>query len=470
MAVGGVSATGGAAATGGVTTNGGLSTAGGTSTLTSSAAGGLATAQGGATPSGGTVGLGGANTVAGSPSQGGNQGTAGTGAAGGVTSTTTWACAGAVVTPAQLGQVNISFLLDKSASMGYQSSASGYWDNCAERWNPVVDTLNSFFAQANSSRLYASLTFVPADGNAVNTNSSGDPTISGTICDPNSYSSSAGLKVPLTLLDAAGRQMFEDLLCDCAYGTTPPKTTCIVPAGGTPTRAALVGTLDYAATVAKDNPASKTVIVMITDGEPSFYCGGKATGDVCNSCDDLTNGCYTNGTGCTDQVTEIDKITAVIQGASGVGGTNPKSIFVVGVGTDLNNSTAFDDWSTASGNQGIDLRNMTGASAASALLQSIESIRSASFSCAFDLPMPNNGTVNPLATNVYYIDGSGSGAYLTRTSDGTSNTCAANTKSWYFDNPNQPKQIQLCPTACSALQQDAKATLQVEYGCATVTQ
>ncbi len=72
-------------------------------------------------------------------------------------------CAADVV-PAQLTQVNILILLDKSGSMGYQNSTAGSWDNCATRWNPVVDTLNAFFSDPNSSRLYASLSFLPADG------------------------------------------------------------------------------------------------------------------------------------------------------------------------------------------------------------------------------------------------------------------------------------------------------------------
>ena len=332
-------------------------------------------------------------------------------------------CAGDVA-QAQLTQVNILFLLDKSGSMGYQNNATaGTWDNCAERWNPVVDTLNQFFTQPDSGRIYASLSFLPADGD--NT----------TICNPTSYSSgsTASLKVPLTLLNATGRLKFQAFLCDCANGTAPSSNTCIVPAGGTPTRPALQGTMDYASTIAGKYPGSITVIVLITDGDPSFYCAGSAPGGVCNSCDDLTNGCSTSGTNCTDQQTEIDKITAIIQAFSGTSGSNPNSVYIVGVGADLSSSSAFEDWSNASGNQGIDLRNLSGSDAATKLMNSLQAIRKTSLKCNFSVPVPNGGSqVDASKTFVYYSStATGKGQYINQTSDGTANTCKTTEYDFY---------------------------------------
>ena len=348
---------------------------------------------------------------------------------------------------AQLTQVNILVLLDKSGSMGYQHGGAGDWDNCADRWNPVVQTLKAFFGQSDSSRLYASLSFLPADGG--NT----------AMCDPKTYLKTDALKVKLTLLDDAGRQKFQDRLCDCV-DNQPATGTCILPAGGTPTRPALQGTIDYMGTVNKTYPDSKSVIVLITDGEPSFACQNSAGAtQVCNSCEDLTNGCLTDSTSCLDHDTEIQRISAVIQSAPA------KSIYVVGVGTNLSDST-LSDWSDASGNLPVDLRSLDGPAAALKLMDTLQSIRSSSISCEFILPKTNiTGTIDPDKTFVYYTPGSGAAVYLAKTADGTAATCSSSAKTWYFDNPKMPTKIDLCTTACDALQADSKGSLSVEYGC-----
>ncbi len=369
-------------------------------------------------------------------------------------------CAGDQV-DAQLTQVNILFLLDKSGSMGFQNSvAAGTWDNCADRWNPVESTLLNFFQQPDSGRLYASLSFLPADGD--NT----------AICSTTTYSSgSAALKVPLTLLDANGQQKFASKLCPCANGSAPSSSSCIVPSGGTPTRPALSGTIKYKGTVDSNYPDSKTVIVLITDGEPSFACTNSAGAtQVCNSCDDLTNGCLSDATKCLAQTDEVDKIRDVILANQQ---TVPLSttikpyypIYVVGVGTNLSDTT-LSEWATASHNDAIDLRSLSGSEAAAVLMAKLQSIRASSISCEFAVPKPKSGdNIDPSKTFVHYTDGSGNGIYLAMTADGTSSTCSTSAKTWYFDKPTLPTKITLCPTACDALQQDPKGFIQVEYGC-----
>ncbi len=272
--------------------------------------------------------------------------------------------------------------------------------------------------------------------------------------------------MPLTPLDDAGRQKFLAKLCDCASGVSPSSSACLVPAGGTPTRPALQGTIGYAATVATTYPNSKTVIVFITDGEPSFACTNSAGSvQTCNSCEDLTNGCLSDPSQCLDQQTEIDGITAVIQVASAA---NPNSIYVTGVGSDLDDYT-LSDWAAASGNDALDLRNLSGAGVAATLMAKLQSIRSLSISCAFDLPLPVSGTsINPNLVNVNYTAGDGTASYLPRTRDGSASGCSVSVNNWYFDNPTTPKKLQLCPSTCSALQQDSEGLLRVQYGCQTL--
>ncbi len=116
------------------------------------------------------------------------------------------------------------------------------------------------------------------------------------MCNPTNYMSSAGLKVPLTELNANGRQQFQSMLCDCSSTSPAPSATCIIPAGGTPTRPALQGTISYQASIAQKYPGSKTVIVLITDGDPVFgWLDPTGTYRTFYSCDDLTDGCETAG-------------------------------------------------------------------------------------------------------------------------------------------------------------------------------
>jgi len=292
------------------------------------------------------------------------------------------------------------------------------------------------------------------------------------MCTVKNYSSSSALKVPLTLLDDTGRAKFTAKLCDCS-GTTAEAAGCIVPSGGTPTLAALQGTIDYAATKQAQYPDSKTVIVFLTDGEPGFGFtppGGTVQQHL-YSCDDLPtkgsswpNGsnCVNDSTVCTTPDDEVQKVSLVIQKAPA------GSIYVAGVGTDLSAQT-LDTWATASGNDAINLLNMTGAEAGAALMARLESIRKSSIKCVF--PMPTSTTGNSIApdkTNVSYQPGTGKASFLFRTADGTISSCGSATNSWYFDDPKVPTTITLCPSTCDSLQSDPNGKIQLVFGCDVV--
>lgn len=419
---------------------------------------GCSSNTGGGTPPGQTTGNVGANGGAGNSTSGNGGSGNGFGFfSGGTSGASTSApdpdaattCASDTV-PAQLTQVNILFLLDKSGSMG--DDPNGQWANAATRWNPVVETLDAFFTSPTSTGIYASLSFLPADGG--NT----------TICNVASYESgTASIKVPLTQLTTAGSQLFLKRLCD---PTQPLAATCIVPAGGTPTRPALQGTIDYAATIQQKYPQSKTVIVFLTDGEPGFgyVPAGSSTAILLNSCDDLTatNGCIATigttypGPPCVQASDEVTKVAAVIASAP------PNSIYLFGVG-DLTTGT-MDQWAAASGNPAVALQGLNGADAAAALKSALDSIRTTYLNCNIPIPTSKTGApVDPSKVNVNYINGSG-----TTTALGRSDGCSSVKPSWQYDSPTSPTQIQLCPTACSTAQQDPNGKVQVVLGCSTI--
>ncbi len=360
------------------------------------------------------------------------------------------ACA-ADSTPAQLTRVNILFLLDKSGSMG-----NDVGPNAAQRWNPVVTTLDSFFSDQKSVGIYASLSFLPADGDIYSA------------CAVASYSSgTSSIKVPLTLLDATGRQTFLSRLCDPSLPQTPP---CIVPAGGTPTLSALQGTIQYAAKVAQLNPGSKTVIVFLTDGEPGFGYSYNGAVQLLYSCADLppkgctaTCGGCVDGVGCTSGDAEVAKVSAVIGTAAAVIGTAPANpIYLFGVG-DLTAST-MDQWASASGNAAVALQGLSGAQAASTLKAALEAIRTSSISCNLDIPVPKGGgSADINQVNVSYINGAGN-----RVPVGKDVGCTHTQQyGWQYDNPTSPTKIQLCTSTCTMAQQDPNGKIQVLLGCPT---
>ena len=481
-ATGGTSHTGGTSATpatGGATSGGGATATGGTSAIATTATGGT-TSGGGATATGGSA-LGGATATGGTSAlgstlaTGGVHATGGTGAiatsatsgatsGGGATATGgTSALGGATATggsgamtcatethPVSLSRLNLVFLLDKSGSMG--DDPNGAWQNATMRWDPVVETLDAFLTDPSSNGTYASLSIMPPT-----------PSNNASMCDVTSYETGdTSIKVPLTLLDDPGKQQFLSLLCDPSF---PPGPSCIVPSGGTPTRVALEGTLQYAASIRQQYPGGNTVVVLLTDGEPGFGYYNPSNSQVYGlySCDDLTNGCTANPSvspPCTTIEGEVATVAAFIRSAPA------KSVFLVGVG-DLSAST-MDQWASASGNPAIALQDMSASQAAAALSAALQSIRSLPSNCSVQLPMPSGGqAVNPAKVNMI-LNANGTSQTLGRTRDGTSATCNTTTLGWYFDNPSVPTQINLCPTTCNAVRQSS-GSVDVVYGCATVT-
>lgn len=377
---------------------------------------------------------------------------------------------------AQLTRVNIVFLLDKSGSMGDNPPQ---WTNAADRWNPVVTTLRAFFQDQKSSGIYASLSFLPADGNI------------GPACKVANYETgTSSIKVPMTLLDDAGRALFLSKLCDPTV--VPQPAGCIVPAGGTPTRPALQGTIDYAnsvqSTVQSANPNSKTVIVFLTDGEPGFGYSYNGTVVGLYSCDDLpplasdgntpscacgccaagcspaslcacgtaSCGCVEDSTLCTTGDAEVLRVRDVIATAPA------KSIYLFGVG-DLTQST-MQIWGDATGNAPVALQGMPGSQAAATLATALDNIRSTYISCNVPIPKSQGGAAIDInKVNVDYVDGTGKTTHL-----GKSQSCTSAQPSWQYDDPTNPTTIVLCTNTCSTIQQDPQGKIEVVFGCATV--
>jgi hypothetical protein len=204
------------------------------------------------------------------------------------------------------------------------------------------------------------------------------------------------------------------------------------PGTNTPTGPALQGAIDYATKWAKANPSHITVIALATDGEPGE---------------------------CDAGVPEVQAIAA-----AGVAGTPSIRTFVIGVGPSLSALDAI----AASGGTGtayhVDLNNM----ATQQLVQYLNTIRGAAIACTYQIPPPPPGQMEDFSlVNVEYLPGKGPPGVPIPKVVGKA-ACPSTGDAWYYDSETKPTEIILCPATCDTVTQDAKAEVDIVFGCKTI--
>jgi hypothetical protein len=340
---------------------------------------------------------------------------------------------------AHLTTVNLIFMIDKSQSMGDQAP----FQNLAKRWTPAQEGLLAFFNEPGSQHLYAAMDFFAADG------------YEDTACDPNQYKP-PNFTVPLTSLESNG-----------TFVTT---LQLIQPQGGTPTWPAMRGALDYATEVATADPTAKTIVVLVTDGEPGLNMvqadGGPATmREVCQEI------------GVTQVPNTVPEIANIVRAA--YEGTPQILTYVFGI-TDVANSLISLNAIARAGSgdqEDATIIVTTDPTATAQTLQNkLSDIRTNSVTCDLTIPPPTTGeAVDPNLVNVYVtMDGQ---LTLIKRNDGCGG--AGTNIGWYYDNPVTPTKITLCGcpannpncnSTCNAVQGNATAQLSIEFGCATIVQ
>ena len=149
---------------------------------------------------------------------------------------------------------------------------------------------------------------------------------------------------------------------------------------------------------------------------------------------------------------------------------NQVSTYVLGVGANLDNLSGL---AQAGGTGHAYLAGTTDVS--TTVLDALNQIRDgAQVPCKFKVPPPPSGqTLDPTHVNVSYEDTSGKSVLVP--SAGTASTCDAG--GWYYDNPQAPTTLSLCPSTCDTVTAQLVAAavlkknsaLDIEYGCATVS-
>jgi hypothetical protein len=300
---------------------------------------------------------------------------------------------------ANLIPVNMFIIFDKSGSMK---------DN--NKWTNTSQALIDFFKDQGSAGLRVALRFFPDAGCDDNA------------CDITVCSQPLVPLAPLTS-DAAPVDAQEGALIAAVQSKSP--------GGGTPMYVALGGAEQWAATYQGSHPAEKTVVVLVTDGEPN---------------------------GCDEDVNHIAKLAATTMAANGV--------LTYAVGLVGSNMGTIDTIAAAGGTgQGFFVGN---GNASADLLAALKAIQGSQVACTFQMPtMGSMGeTIDPNLVNVNYTPGNGSPA-VTFGQVPNQAACTAQAGGWFYDNPAKPTTITLCPTTCASVQADQMAKIEILLGCAT---
>ena len=314
--------------------------------------------------------------------------------------------------------LDMYFLVDTSGSMNEQVQGGS-------KWQVVSQALVSFLKDPANADVGVGLGYFP--NNAPATCTAGQPDclcinlIITTLCFPQSGGS-------CTVADYASPSVTLSLPPEHAAAIT--NIGLRKPGGGTPTRPALEGAIQYASTWAQSSHR-KTVVVLATDGDP---------------------------TGCTQNSPQD---TAAIAAAA-LAGPAAIQTFVMGVGRSLSSLNLV----AQSGGTGQAILVDTGGDVGQAITDALKQIRGQALPCAYDIPARSSqGVVDPHKVNVRAAaKGASQTAVVPMTQNGDPSKCGA-MGGWYYDNPAAPTVIQLCPSTCQGLM---GGHVEVEFGCQTI--
>jgi hypothetical protein len=300
---------------------------------------------------------------------------------------------------ANLVPINMFIMFDKSGSMQ---------DN--NKWTNTSKALIDFFKDQGTAGLRVALRFFPDTG------------CDSPSCDVDVCSAPLVSLAPLSA-DSAPADAQEAKLISAVQSKSPN--------GGTPMYVALGGAEKWAADYQTAHPAEKTVVVLVTDGEPN---------------------------GCDENVSHIAKLAAVTKSANGV--------LTYAVGLVGSNTSTINAIAVAGGTaQGFFIGN---GNASAELLAALKAIQGSQVACTFQMPtMSTTGEkIDPTLVNVNYTPGDGSAA-VTFGQVSKESDCTPQKGGWFYDDPVKPTTVTLCPTTCTSVQADAKAKIEILLGCAT---
>ncbi|HEY1535896.1 MAG TPA: hypothetical protein VGF76_17870 [Polyangiaceae bacterium] len=222
-----------------------------------------------------------------------------------------------------------------------------------------------------------------------------------------------------------------------------------MPAGATPTQAALGGAISQATTWATAHPDHRVVVLLATDGLPTECVPPTAT---------------------TLQAAVAD-VAAVAAG--GVKATPSISTFVIGVfnAADVANGapTNLNEIAAQGGTTKAFIVDTT-QDVTMQFLTALDTIRGAHLACEFQIPQPmGNQMLDYTQVNVEFTNNGKQGVvyYVANAA-----ACDATSGGWYYDvdpKAGSPTKIIACPTSCTAFQAAmGTSSVDIALGCTTI--
>jgi hypothetical protein len=322
---------------------------------------------------------------------------------------------------ADLKPVNMVVMFDRSTSMEECIDGSNPDDGpcpTGSRWDSASSALNAFFSSPDAAELGVALRFFPHDLPALG--------CSQDACDVNAC---AQVLVDMGMLTAepAPADTQEGALVAAVNASGPTESQ------GTPISAALDGALTWGAAYQAAHPEQRTVVVLVTDGEPN---------------------------GCNTDFDDINQIAADARAASGV------TTYAIGLTTMDGGGVSQADMNSLAEAGGTDQAFFISdsATAAAELTATLNAIRGMAIAC--DFPLPSSTTsgmaIDPNLVNVNYTPTGGMEVLLGKVESAAD---CGTSPAWYYEDPANPSRIRLCPSTCDTVSADENAAISILAGC-----
>lgn len=341
-------------------------------------------------------------------------------------------------TTGQRQPLDMYIMLDRSASMNNATAAGG------SQWMAVSDALKSFLTQPNMDGISVGLQYfgfaLPLScGAYVYEACTSDLDCGGCgTCVLDDTSSKSKMICDTGFTNSCDSTLYAKPEVEIApVAVSGPAIRSSIdrqtPTTGTPTSAALQGALDHGRAWAKSHERDAVIAVLATDGEPS------------------------------ECVTDLSHINALA--AQGVSGAPKILTFVIGVGSSLDSLNGI---AAAGGTQRAFMVDTGSGDTAAQFLEALNKIRGQTIGCTYLIPDPPAGqTLDYTQVNIQFTSGGSAPVNFFQVADASA--CALKNDAWYYDNPNTPHQILLCPEACKRVEAAAIGGIDMVLGCETIT-